>query len=504
MNKRGWFRVSALLLCLLLLTGCGRYADRVRPAAQEAAALAEPGGVHGCALPREEMTRVARAEMTVLYYDEQSRSIAVYDANAGKLWRALPEQADEAAAMLTLTVLADGQVLTLNTQDNCDPAQTLVTQSGDGVSFLYRFDAPLADGDRLTFTVPLQVSVTDGCMRVSVDCAAIAQEKLPRGAKLLSLSVLPFFGAQTGGGDDDFLLLPDGCGSVIRTKPEPKTFDPIAIPVYTPDANGAAARVAAFGQRVENAGFVALAEEGDALLTVHAEKKTAAGGVNRVYPTFTLTETATTARGATYCAKKTSDAVITLSYRFLADETATAMGMAAACRELLLRDGTLDLLTPMRDDRSLPFHLSLIGAAAAQTADETKPTVHTLTDFSEARELLEYLRSKGIGNIRLRYRGLLVGALAQRSFRLSSTVSGGETLQSFTAAVQPLGVTVYPEARLLTGADGTLPKTARDRFGKKQTSAETLLQTPSLPKSAAIIYAAIVDDDMDGDGVIAV
>lgn len=31
-----------------------------------------------------------------------------------------------------------------------------------------------------------------------------------------------------------------------------------------------------------------------------------------------------------------------------------------------------------------------------------------------------------------------------------------------------------------------------------------LLQTPSLPKSAAIIYAAIVVDDMDGDGVIAV
>ena len=31
-----------------------------------------------------------------------------------------------------------------------------------------------------------------------------------------------------------------------------------------------------------------------------------------------------------------------------------------------------------------------------------------------------------------------------------------------------------------------------------------LLQTPSLPKSAAIVYAAIVDDDMDGDGVITV
>lgn len=489
MKTRKWIGLAVLCLCLLL-TGCGRCADRVRRA--EPAALSAATGVHKNAKAREEMTRVSRAEMTVLYYDEDSRSIAVYDANAARLWRALPEEANNGAAMLTIRVLADGQILTLNTQDDCDAAHTDVTTREDGVLLRYRFQRTLENGEELAFTLPLEVTVTDGCMRVRVDCAALDAEKLPRGAKLLSLSVLPFFGAQTQAGENDFLLLPDGCGSVIRTKPEPKQFDPIAIPVYAPDENGAYARVAAFGQRVENGAYVALAEAGDALLTVHAEKRTKAGGVNRVYPSFTLTETKENARGTLYCAKQMTSSALTLSYRFLADSTATAMGMAAACRELLLRGGTLDLLTPTRGDSALPFHLSLIGAAAAQTADETKPTVHTLTDFSEARELLEYLRSKGIGNIRLRYRGLLVGALAQRSFRLSSTVSGGETLQSFTAAVQPLGVTVYPEARLLTGADGTLPKTARDRFGKKQTSAETLLQTPSL-SSAALLSRCAAD-----------
>ena len=483
-------RIAALALCLcLLLSGCGRLSVRVRPVTAPAA-ISAAAGEHGCARSREEMVRVSRAEMTVLYYDERSRSIAVYDANAGTLWRALPETADEAAAMLTLSVLADGQILSLNTQDDCDPAQTEVTQTDDGVLLRYRFQRTLESGDELSFTLPLAVTVTDGCMRVSVDCAALGEAKLPRGAKLLALSVLPFFGAQTQAGDDDFLLLPDGCGSVIRTKPTPQTFEPIAIPAYTPDENGAAARVAAFGQRTGNAGFVALAETGDALLTVHAEKRTKAGGVNRVYPSFTLTETKENARGVLYCAKKTTDAVLTLSYRFLAGETATAMGMAAACRELLIRNGTLDLLTPMRDDSALPFHLSLIGAATVATADNAGGTLRTLTDFSQAQELLQYLRSKGIGNVRLRYRGLLLGALAQRSFRLSSTVSGGDTFASFLAAVQPLGVTVYPEVRLLTGEAGTLSKTARDRFGKRQTSGETLLQTPSLVSAARLSRCA--------------
>ena len=494
MKKRRWVRLTALCLCLLL-TGCGRYADRVRPAAAPAAVSAATG-VHKNAKAREEMTRVSRAEMTVLYFDEESRSIAVYDANAGKLWRALPEKTDAGAAMLTLQILADGQLLTLNTQDDCDPAHTEVTTNDDGVLLRYRFQKPLESGETLTFTLPLEVTVTDGCMRVRVDCASLAEEKLPRGVKLLSLSVLPFFGAQTQAGDDDFLLLPDGCGSVIYTKGTPETFDPVAIPAYAPDENGACARVAAFGQRVENGGFVALAEEGDALLTVHAEKRTKAGGVDRVYPAFTLTETKEDARGTLYCARQTTDAVLTLSYRFLAGETATPMGMAAACRELLLRGGTLDLLTPMRNDQTMPFHLSLIGAATVQTAGKTTRTLQTLTDFSAAQELLEYLRSKGIGNIRLRYRGLLLGALAQRSFRLSSTVSGVASLQSFTSAVQPLGVTVYPEARLLTGADGTLPKTARDRFGKKQTAAETILQTPAL--SSAAMLSRCAADRLDG------
>ena len=490
MKRNGAIGGLLCLLCLLLLCGCGRFADRVKPVSADVRPAGAQTGVHRCARAREALTRVSRAEMTVLYYDEESRSIAVYDANARQLWRALPAEAHPDAAMLTLTVLCGKELLTLNTQDDCDPAKTEVTLRDNGVQFLYHFDAQPEGGDRLQFTLPLAVTVTDGCMRVELDCAGLREQKLPRGAKLLSAAVLPFFGAQQSGEENDYLLVPDGCGSVIRTKPEPAAFEPLAVPAYTPNEDGACARVPAFGQRVGSGAFVALCEAGDALLTVHAEKKTTAGGVNRVYPAFALTETAQNDRGVLFAAKKTTDAAITLSYRFLADETASPMGLAAACRELLLRNGTLDLLSPIRGETTLPFHLSLIGAALTQSAAETKPTIRTLTGFSEAREILQYLRSKGVDNIRLRYRGLLLGGPAQQKAALSSTVSGGENLGAFQSAVRPLGVTVFPELRLLTAQETALPKAARTLLGARRTQVFPLLQTPVLSGGARLAFCA--------------
>lgn len=478
------------LLCLLCLCGCGRFAGRVKPLSAGVRPAGQQTGIHQCAGERETLTRVSRAEMTVLYFDEASRSIAVYDANARQLWRALPQKVHPDAAMLTLTVLCGKELLTLNTQDDCDPSGTEVTLTDDGVTFRYRFDFEPEPGERLQFTLPLSVTVTDGCMRVELDCGALQQQKLPRGVKLLSAAVLPFFGAQESGGDDDWLLLPDGCGSVIKTKPEPQLFEPLAIPAYQPNEDGACARVPAFGQRVGAGAFVALCEQGDALLTVHAEKKTRSGGINRVWPSFALTETAENERGTLFTAAHTTDAVITLSYRFLADETAAPTGLAAACRELLLQSGTLDLLSPIRNETTLPFHLSLIGAAAAQSAAETQPTLRTLTGFGQAREILQYLRSKGADNIRLRYRGLLLGGLAQQRAKLSSTVSGGKSLVQFQNEVRPLGVTVFPEVRLLTAQEAALPKTARTLFGTKLTQVVPLLQTSALSGSVRLSYCA--------------
>ena len=477
MNKL--VRWGLLLCALLLLGGC---VNRMRPAQDDTLqAAARPDAVHSSTAHREEMTRVARAGMTTLYYDESCRGIALYDANSQTLWRSLPQTDTPNAAMLELELLVNGQSVTLNTQDHC-PAETglTVTETEDGLLLHYRFDAAVSDALRLQFELPLEIRVSDGCMHVSADCSLLQADALPRGVRFRSLSLLPFFGAQAAAGEDDFLLLPDGCGSVIRTQPEPETFDSRAIPVYRTGEDGAFAAVASFGQRVGAGAFVALAETGDALMTVHAEKRTKSGGWNRVYPAFTLTETAQDAQGRLFLAAGSYDGTLTVAYRFLADDTANAVGMGAACRELLIRNGTLDLLAPIRGDESFPFHLSLIGAANVQAPGEETGTLRTLTDFTQAHTLLEYLRSKDISPVHLCYRGLFLGGLAQQKVRLSSTVAQGQTLPAFLQDCKALGAAVFPEVRLTSGEARHLPQCARNAFGRRAQAAVSLLQTDCL------------------------
>ena len=142
-----------LLLCaLLLLSGCVK---AVRPASDDALQVAAvPDAVHSSTAAREEMTRVARAGMTTLYYDETSRSIALYDANSGVLWRALPETENADAAMAELELLVDGQRVTLNTQAHCTKESGLsVTRTETGLLLEYQLDANLPDERHYTCTV---------------------------------------------------------------------------------------------------------------------------------------------------------------------------------------------------------------------------------------------------------------------------------------------------------------------------------------------------------------
>ena len=471
---------GCLLLCaLLLFSGC---VNRVKPASDSTLTVsASPDAVRSSTAAREEMTRVARAGMTTLYYDETSRSIALYDANSGVLWRALPETENADAAMAELELLVDGQRVTLNTQAHCTKESGLsVTRTETGLLLEYQLDANLPDERHLHLHLPLEITVSDGCMHVRMDCTALQGSNLPRGVWVCGVSLLPFFGAQTAAQKEDFLLLPDGCGSVIRSAPVPKSFDPIAIPVYRTDDTGASAPVAAFGQRVANGAFAALAETGDALMTAHVEKRTAQGGFNRVWASFTLTETVQDARGRIYLSNQSYDGEIRLAYRFLADDTACVVGMAAACRELLIRNGTLDLLAPIRDDQSFPFHLSLICAANVQIPGEEKNSLRTLTDFSQAHALLEYLRSKDVASVRLCCRGLFLGGLSQQKVRLSSTVAKGQTLAAFAQEMKALGVSVFPEVRLTSGEARHLPQCAENGFGDRIQVAVPLLQTDRL------------------------
>ncbi len=388
-------RISALALALMLLFSLGACSAAGRDVRLASAVQTLSGSAAKVTsvLPREAQTRVSRSDMTVLHYDETSASVCVYDAGAKQLWRALPETADGAEhAMLRVRVLVKDTVYVLSSQDeDTVPGGPSVEESDGTLRLVYDFQKTFGKA-KVHLTVPMTFSAEDGTMRVSVDCASLKAQDCSRSVTVLSLEVLPSFGACEGAADDA-VFVPDGCGALLLAKGK----EPLAVslPVYGDPGNlqGPAAQVAAFGRKRGAGAFVALVQEGDALARITANRST--GSFCTVGASFAVTASQTDGEtlhisGTSYTGR------LSLAYRFLSGESADIAGMAAAVRELLVRDGTLDV-TPKRSQRSvLPLHVTLVGAASfAVPGQGSYASRHTVTTLSQAQDILSLLRSKG-------------------------------------------------------------------------------------------------------------
>ena len=442
-------RITALFLALLLLAllgACGGEGKDVR-LAQAQLVNAPATSLITSLLSREEQTRVSRSDMTVLYYDEASGSISVYDAGAKQLWRALPETADGADhAMLRVKVLVKNEIYTLSSQSDCVAQGGLDAQIEDGVLHLtYDFVREIGRS-RVHLSVPVTFTTEDGTMRVEVDCAALKAHDCSRDVTVLSLEVLPSFGAVPGE-DGDFLFVPDGCGAVMRADdPTPMTC---SLPVYGDFHNIAC--VAAFGMKRGDGAFVALAQQGDALATVSANRP-GGSACSTVGVSFAVTvakqdEDGETLHllGAQYAGK------LSLAYRFLSSESADIAGMAAACRELLVRDGTLDYLSKRADRTALSLHVTLISSASfAVPGQGSFVSRHTVTTLAQAQDILSLLRSKGVTEMDVVLRGSLRGNGKNGSLRYFAAAESDLSGKAFLSFAAAQNAAVYPEVSALS------------------------------------------------------
>ena len=496
---------SKFLICLLIsvltlgiLSGCSLRADSSvyskKDIAAESSADAFNEKLYVSTLPKEEQTRVSRSDMTALYFDESNYSVCIYDNSSKLLWRALPQTvSNERAAVLSLSVLSDGQEYILNSQDDSVGAGLASFEMGDNsVCITYNFKKTTDDKINIDISIPVVFTASDGMMSVEIDCSKL---KNPSGAVIKEISLLNYFGASTEGEKNDYLFVPDGCGAIVDISKNPKKFEPVSVSVYGPENSGSSACIPAFGMKSGEGAFVAMIEEGDALAKIKAEKALAKGGFNRVGAEFTITETMTSDDGKKlYVSKNSYDGKIKLSYRFLSDDTANYVGMASACREMLIRNGVLDMQEQIVSNGTMPFNLSLIGAADfAKPGKSSGSSVSALTTFEQTSDILSYLNSKGIGNINLRYRGIFVGALNQRQkLSVSKLVSEGVKAEDLTEFSQNRNVRIFAEINLFSAAKDNSFKNAVAADSKPVVSITSPLESnmiSSYPEMNCITYS---------------
>lgn len=439
---------------------------------------------------------VTTSGFVALSFEPSSATVCVTELTEGNVWSVLPLFSNGAASAFDIVLRTADGVYCLNSQDNSvayGSYEYKLRDNGVTVEYFVADRAENATGrvSAVSNGVAVKLSVdyilSGGDLRVSIDCSKI---ELSDGAVLESLALLPYFGAIKKNGDventalaqavlssakelagidekaqttesdtksnasdveetetasdgseknkdesesNDFILVPDGSGAVMLTGKEDEATSELTFDVYGRDENRA--RIPVFGIKNGNGAFAAIIGDGAANAEIKARRaEKDAFDAATVYPVFTVTDSSED--GGKFIYADSYKGMLSVCYRFMSGSEANYISMASACREELIRNGTLSSKT--LDSNDYPLNI----AVTASVDGSSKQTVST---FEEVEDMLQLLKAKGVENVTLVLNGIFSGGLvrtdgeALRVLRSAGGTSGLQRLYDY-AAKQKFGV----------------------------------------------------------------
>lgn len=414
------------------------------------------------------LKEIAKSGLVTLLIDESTYSVTVLETLAQKYWYSLPflppeyaGEYDYSAAPVTLTVVNGSETIHLNSQDNAvafgnvayivqedekkdekdkkkingvtvnyivtlDDKTAKTINDNLGKTDIALFDKSTAkkiedklETTDIAFFLSMKYTLKDGSLSVSCETQNLSKNK---SVKITDVGVLEYLGATTAAEPGDFMLVPDGSGALIYTAVEQADFEKMNFVVYGDNSSNSAtlgekpAVIGAYGIKTGDSALAVLIESGDAIAKISADRVTGTGGLNKVGAGFNTTQCKDIMNRKTisrYISRESYTGEIRLSLRFLSGSNATYSGMAAVCREQLIRANKLSTKTVETGDY-LPFNLTVVGAVQKNIVRKIplKSTMN-LTTFEQAQDMLSRLKAKDVNSVFLRYKGALSGGLDQ-------------------------------------------------------------------------------------------
>lgn len=456
-------RYICILLTVLLsfsLFGCGRkaktadsYTMKKKEESISVSAEKQNSSIYFDNTKKEKLKKASATDMLTLYFNEEKKSINVFDSGADMLWRGLPAKyRGEKTGLVSLTVLSSGNEYELFPSDSTENS-TEYTENGIRITF--DFSAVTESGTEIGYSLPVEITDDGGMLVVTADCSKITETAKNKNTVLKAINLLPFFGAFYGSSGNDYLIIPDGCGALIDpTKAVGKSFE---TRVYGADPSlvekeESFSVLPVFGIKQGSGAIAAVITDGDEIARIKAETEGKKGSFNRIYPSFEITPVSENEDSSYLVSEKQYKGTLSVSYRFLSKDSADYIGVAGACRELLIRSS--DLATENIDeDSDYPFNLSIIGTAPV-TDSEGRQKLTDLTDPSQCLDIIEGLQAKDINTINLRYKGLLDGGILQKDIETAS-LSAKDGLKEITDYALKTDVSVYADVNLFSAGAGS-------------------------------------------------
>lgn len=481
-SKKILTRLISAILCICLAAGCFSSCSKQEESGvktvKSAAArntitnLSDDASIHYSESKESFSVKAAASGFIELLVDPETNSFGIRETTQNQLWSALPllsktadgEKLVTDASMVSLKIIGGTDIYYLNSQDNSVAyGKASYIPVDNGITFIFDVfaDEETAakskyDKTDIGFNITVSAVLKDGSMIVTCTQSNITGNP---DAYIEDIELLNYFGAYNDTQDGDFLLVPDGCGAIIKTSIYDESFESLSFDVYGSDPavendeETESAIIPAFGIKHGNTAFVSLIQSGDAVASINAKKATQISEYNIVYPSFNITPVSYD-DDTLYISKSSTVNEISLCYRFLAGSNATYAGLASACREQLIRNSVLSTRTVDVGDY-MPFYVTLTGSARKSFGPVKY--LSNLTNFEQAKDMLTRMKNKGINNISIRYAGVFNGGLDSKDIVSSDVMlrlGGTDKLSELYEYVSSQKMSLFLDINLLSSASG--------------------------------------------------
>ncbi|MBH5317422.1 hypothetical protein I6N90_06290 [Paenibacillus sp. GSMTC-2017] len=472
------FKIAVIAVVLLLVGWLALQLwnpwGKATPVTVDALSLFNTGGTtpFKSGLPLETAFAViAENKAFKLLADKTTAHFQIVDKSTGKLWRSYPDPEHWAQEKVPLNWKNQlSSPITIEFVNAKNYKSSSVTSGlADSQGYLEQFQTT-ADGFTVTFAfpkaeikIPIAVSLQDGYVETRLIDSGIVEGNL----SLLNVRLYPLFGAQPSVGQDGYILLPDGSGSIIQFQQD-RVLQQLTYneSVYGQDLsffneNTGRQRIAmpVYGLKSGDQAFVAIISEGEAFANIFAAPSGAVGLSNWV-----TTEWKYRKRFFQSVSKSTGDGFYTYSgEKFITDSRATRyypiapeksdyVGMAGVYRQYLIGEKGVAPLASTKKD--IPLVLDIIGADIEKGLFFDSYLKATTTD--EAAELVKNIYDSGIQNLRVHYTGWQQDGYSTHGdyFPVDKRIGGNKGMKKFIDFAHSIDIPVYLTANYSLNTNG--------------------------------------------------
>ena len=382
--------------------------------------------------------KLASSGFIELYFNKETSEIAVKETTVNKMWYSMPDGAG--ASIVTIQVEAQDGTHYLNSQDSSVAFSSWSFETVEnGVKVNYRMfenktaaQKEAASPNDIAFSVDVLYYLKDGSFFVSAEVKNLSGNTK---CCVSDFSVLPYFGAFASAGNGDFILLPDGCGAAAYPAYSDVKRE-YCFKVYGDDysvsrSDAESAVMGAFGLKNAGSAYAVIIDSGEEFAEIKAVADK--NSFSSVSAHFAMTDVSQKG-DSLYCGELYGKPV-ELCYKFLSCDSASYSELASSCREQFIRNGVLPAAATVSEE-STPLYITLTGAVKKSA---WLPGYDEYTNFSQALDILTRIKSKGIDNIKLRYKGVF----KNNSTSLIGSLGGEKKLKELSDYARSQNISVY-------------------------------------------------------------